>query len=657
MKLLSTVLLISCFFISNQGHAQKYTSFDFNENPTTKVADSILKQEDILNLNKFISVEYFYNEESQQTEQYTFSHNLIWINSDKAIKNNNKIYLSSGENSSYLYQKARVIKPNGQIVELKESDIKEGYYEENETTYQYYAIEGLEKGSFIETANYKKSSPNFYGSIIYFQSDIKRREQLFELICPSFLEFSFKSMNYDSTIKYDSSYQDGNRWYMEIENTEPISDQPTIFKNNLQSGIIYKLDRNTSNNLSDITSYGSASQNVFNNLHPEISKKTKKELTSIYKDLKIKKLKTVTEKIKAIENYLKTTFQTIDNSYHELSKIEFILENKSANSTGITKIFIHLLELAEIGYEIVLTTDRSSIKFDPDFEAYLFLNNYLLYFPKPNFYLAPSEQFFRAPYVPALWTANYGLFIKEVSLGEVKTAVGKVKFIKPLPYDSSKDEMEINVDFSKELTQAEVSFKRSLTGYSAQFLQPFIHLLDEKELSDIDQTLVEMISEDMEAKKVKKVNIGKNDFGSKPFIYQFTTNEHAFIEKAGNDLIFKIGELIGSQVEMYLEEKRLYDVESDHNRYYKRTITFNVPDGYKIKNTEKLNYSYKYGKSGSEDLYFDSRIEKDGNQYQVRCIEFYAVIHYPKADFENYQKVINAAADFNKLVLVLEKIN
>jgi hypothetical protein len=53
---------------------------------------------------------------------------------------------------------------------------------------------------------------------------------------------------------------------------------------------------------------------------------------------------------------------------------------------------------------------------------------------------------------------------------------------------------------------------------------------------------------------------------------------------------------------------------------------------------------------------FVSKVENKGkNTYVVVVDEFYHQIAYPKSLYEEYRKVINAAADFNKIVLLIEK--
>ena len=44
-----------------------------------------------------------------------------------------------------------------------------------------------------------------------------------------------------------------------------------------------------------------------------------------------------------------------------------------------------------------------------------------------------------------------------------------------------------------------------------------------------------------------------------------------------------------------------------------------------------------------------------GNVLDIEVTETYHEILYPLSQFETFKKVINAAADFNKVVLVLEK--
>jgi hypothetical protein len=54
-------------------------------------------------------------------------------------------------------------------------------------------------------------------------------------------------------------------------------------------------------------------------------------------------------------------------------------------------------------------------------------------------------------------------------------------------------------------------------------------------------------------------------------------------------------------------------------------------------------------------LGFTSDYKMEGDTLKIHVLELYGRTLYPLTDYENFKKVINAAADFNKLTLALEK--
>ena len=53
---------------------------------------------------------------------------------------------------------------------------------------------------------------------------------------------------------------------------------------------------------------------------------------------------------------------------------------------------------------------------------------------------------------------------------------------------------------------------------------------------------------------------------------------------------------------------------------------------------------------------FVSEMKITGNLLEVHVYEQYRNTYYPIEQYDPFMKIINAAADFNKVVLVLEKI-
>ena len=89
---------------------------------------------------------------------------------------------------------------------------------------------------------------------------------------------------------------------------------------------------------------------------------------------------------------------------------------------------------------------------------------------------------------------------------------------------------------------------------------------------------------------------------------------------------------------------------------YLRTIRFEVPAGYTVRNLKDLNVDVKAGPDPAKPLFdFRSSYTQQGQTVVVTITENYRQLRWPKADFEAFRAVVNAAANFNKVVLVLDK--
>ncbi|MES2629128.1 MAG: hypothetical protein V4616_09195 [Bacteroidota bacterium] len=158
-----------------------------------------------------------------------------------------------------------------------------------------------------------------------------------------------------------------------------------------------------------------------------------------------------------------------------------------------------------------------------------------------------------------------------------------------------------------------------------------------------------------DADEINVQNPGIENLTIKPLIVEFSFSSPAFIEKAGQKVLFKVGELIGPQAEMYQEKERQFPVENEFNRIYQRELVITIPENYTCRNPEILAMNVTPFAAKKNEAGFISAYKQEGNQLKVTISEYYNQLMLPKEDYEDYRKVINAAADFNKLVLVLEK--
>jgi hypothetical protein len=126
--------------------------------------------------------------------------------------------------------------------------------------------------------------------------------------------------------------------------------------------------------------------------------------------------------------------------------------------------------------------------------------------------------------------------------------------------------------------------------------------------------------------------------------------------KAGPKYLFKVGEVIGAQAEFYQSEKRVLPIDVAFPHELPRRILVNIPEGYKVSNPEVLNKEIIHKDSTAKTiLSFTSKYSFEGNTLIIDVNELYDMMELPVSDFDIFAKVINAAADFNKLVLILEK--
>jgi len=213
----------------------------------------------------------------------------------------------------------------------------------------------------------------------------------------------------------------------------------------------------------------------------------------------------------------------------------------------------------------------------------------------------------------------------------------------------------VRVDFKSNILSPKVDISRQMFGYYAQYFQPYYSYVTEEDKKKLTESIMEGFIPGMEIKDILVENAGKDYFGVKPLIAKSSFSGETIMENAGGKYLFKIGDLIGPQMEMYQKEERKQGVESNYNRLYHRVITFDIPEGYKIVNLDALNMDVYTEEKGERVINFTSKYTRAGNTITVVIDEYYKKLVFPLDQYENYRKVINAAADFNKITLVLEK--
>lgn len=651
---LSYLLFFILFLISSTLFSQdfEYEKYDWKSQPKFTKIETDSSENAVIIDQKFI--QEFYNDGDNFTEIRLF-HKRAQVLSDKGIEDMNKVYFSVPGSGKVLIEKARVIKPDGTVVNLEKDQIKEAEDEDSHRKYHYFAFEGLEKGSEIEYLYVLKKEPSYSGYFFNVQTKYPKLHYSFDIFCPSHLGYKFKSYNGLSEFQEDTSFEKKHHWFLEMDSVPKFKSERFIKGDPDKMSFIYKLDKNYYTGKKDLYSYGKYASTFYDVVYDN-DKKT----GSVYKKL-LKKIpvdKSSEENlIRSVDNYFKENFIYFNASIPSLKDPKFIVANKAFNDIGALKMYVHILKLLNVTFECVATSDRFDMLFDKDFESYLYLSDYLLYFPKSKKYLSATNRYSRLGFPPEELVNTYGLFIKEVSVGDFSSGIGKVKFIQAVTCDKSEEKMELNVAIDEDFSETTIKMKNMLYGYNAGYIQPAFDLIkDEEKMDEISRNiLLDRIGSEETIDNFKIENTGGKYFGVKPLIVSGTIITDKFIENAGKKRLFNVGKLIGEQMELYKEKERNYDLEFQYAHGYLRTIIISYPEGYIPSNLDQLNYKEIYSEKSDTLFAFISTYKTEGNTITITIKEWYKGVSYPKSTYEDYRRVVNAAANFNKFNIFFTK--
>jgi hypothetical protein len=293
------------------------------------------------------------------------------------------------------------------------------------------------------------------------------------------------------------------------------------------------------------------------------------------------------------------------------------------------------------------------------------LDHYVLYFPGTGRYLAPAEPYYRYPEIPYTMIATKGVFCRtnpesEFNIGkEVTEAEAIIRTIDPMSIADTRENLNADVKLDSELN-AGIALNYSYTGYSASDKRSTLAKASAKAREDYIKDLVGFDVDNKPELLVKynTQNEGFNDvYKKKPFILTAEVRDPSLVEKAGEKYLVMLGSVVGSQKNMYTRDERILPVDIDYPHTTVRTVTLTIPEGYKILNPESLRIHSEHDDidNGNTTASFHSDYQLNGNKLVVTITESYTRLHYPVAEYDRFKQVINAAADFNKVALVMEK--
>ena len=651
----STLLLFVIFSATSLVAQDEFINMDYDWDPampTFTIPDSLAEEPQIF-FKKHQIIEYGFEEKN--FVQIQVLHEIFWVNSDEAIDKNNKVYVPMGKGTEVVSTKARVINPDGNTTELNEDDVKELTDEDDNVAY-YYALKGIEIGSFIEYFYVIKTAPSYNGSRRIAQEMAPVFNYQFDLISPNHLIFATKSYNGFGDLDEDSFEEEHNVLTKSFDYIPKFVKEDQAYTNPNKMAVIFKLDENTASGDANFVNYKDVANNFING-YTVATKDDLKPFKKMMKAAAIDPSLTKEQKIRGLETYFKTNFSIYQAGSADLLNLGFVYKNKVSNSQGFMKFMALACDEFEITYRLVLTCNRKSQAFDKKFQSYNFLQKYLMYFPQVDKYMDMEEKFSALGLVDYNFLDNNGVFFKKVAIGDVISSTSKIKWLEAPNAEASHSDMDMTIKVADDFSTLEFDLTTSGTGYNVSPVQPYFGLLDQDKEKEITESLIKWVDEDMELIEVSAENTGYVHLGVDPLLITGKFTIEKYIVSVKDKYLIKLGLFIGPQAEMYQEgEARTLPVDMGFRKNYHRVLKFEVPEGYKVTNLETITMKVE-AKEEDGTVYADfiSTYVLEGNTLTVTCDERYHKIHFPVAQYEDYRKVINAAADFNKIVVYLEE--
>lgn len=597
----------------------------------------------------------FVDEAGNELAVYRTLHKIIRVNDDKGIETFNRIYLGVTDNSDIIDIRARTILPGGKIIEIDKSNIKD-LKDEDGNMYKIFAMEGLEKGCEVEYYYTYKRDASFFGRET-LQGPFPVLDAQLQILTPERLVFEMKG--YNCHIDAGDTVIGGKRWLStglkDIGGAE--EEKYAAYAANLQR-VEYKLSHNEAVNKGvRLFTWNELAKRAYT-LYTSYNDKELKKTEALISSNKWDKLGSDREKIIAVENFLKKNFATREDiNSEEAENIEAIIKNRIASHRGILRLYGAIYDKLGVDHQFVLACNRSEAVIDRAFENWDVPDNNLLYFPSTGKYLAPTLLQMRYPWINPYWGAADGLFLKGTTIGSFTTAIAEIKPIPLEDYQQSFSSIESKVSLNAGKDTLMVDMRQRYGGYSGSTYRADFTLASAEDQKAFLKQMVKFgtnNSENTVSSEVKNADF-ESYSDNKPFTLHALVKANEMVESAGSKILVKVGELIGPQSEMYQEKPRQFPIQMGYPQTEERNIEFKLPDGYAVKNLKDLLIDVVYTDKGDTIMGFTSTYTLEGNTVKIHVMEQYRRVSLPLSDYEIFKKIINASADFNKIVLVLDK--
>jgi len=648
MKTFLTIVFLFSFFsvelIAQHGHEH----YDWPEQVTISSIS-----EDEMSYPAVIIKDYKivdFRLEGSSAKTYTTVHKVVHINTDAGIEKHNKVYIPMQANSKVLSLKVRSINSQGKVTLIQSDNIKELENVEGFKNVKIFAIEGLEVGGEAEYIYTVISDFNVFGKKV-FQQDIPVKKAEIKILHPSKWIMTVRSYNGLPAAKKKTVNVNQTLIHLEAEEIQAFEKEEFAYEDPLLMRFEYKLSDNGYK--SNLFTWKHLSERLVSNLTASNGSRAGNKLTKDIGDDLSKE-----DQIRALENKIKSSIRLVKGSNEVLSDPVAIIKSGAANSRGLAKLYIYSLLTLGIENELVYGCNRNDGSLDKTFATPSEITDLLIYFPQFDKYLSPESYHMRygVPHIGLTDTeALFIIYTREYTL--LKSSAHYFNTIKGLGPELNHQGKIVSLDFSENLSLPLVRLESYSQGYESFTSRSAYHYSNKSGQEDYIKFLTISAFEnyDIKSMEVEGDDITLSAFPEEYFRVKMSYTTPELVERAGNEYLVSIGKVIGKQSELYQEKERQHDIAFSSIKNYHHEITINVPKGYTLEGLENIRINHNVRLKDKDVMYFSSDYIQTDSSLTITVDEVYSVLHLPKYKYPDFRNVINSAANFNKLTLVLKK--
>lgn len=637
MKSISALILLF-LLIPIVAFSQYYKGYDWNSNPKASEINALEQKESSVGIIEKQIIEFLPT--GANGNQFETTHTIVKVNDERGIQQHNKVYIPMYGVKDLKEIKARTISVDGKVRLLDEKNIKEIQNVEEYGDFKIFAIEGVEKGADIEVL-YTIEKEAYPFGMETLQKDYPVR----------FSEFLFITGDMTSNIKvYGTPKEftsfrvgDRNAKKLTVTNLPAMIEEEYATPDANKVTVAYQCFGKGSN-----VTQEQLWVNVINNISGGLFPTTLNELVIKEAEERIIKNQNLStyQKAALLDDYIKNNFTIVKNNNEQLSDVDYILKNRSASDFGIAKVYAHFLKAMNIEYEIVISANRFQQKFDPEFFNPRTIREFLIYLPKEQQYIAPDRIDYRIGEAPFYILGNQAVYVNE----DLKFYFTEVTQADP---DFSRIVRNIDIDFAEDMEGAVIKQHQEYYGHWATSNRAFVTFSSPQDRKEFDDYLTAsgIVNKTVEKYELLNEKLYQQEYNV-PFVVNSSITSSSLLEEAGDSYIFEVGKVIGTQSELYQEKERVNPIEMQYPNRYNYTIKVVIPDGYIAEGLESLVITEKLKKNDTILCSFTSNYEIKDKTIDITIEEIYAVNKFPKENYEDFRKVINAASDFNKATIL-----